>query len=369
MKKLRLGASLVAFLVALLPAATPVAAASCRGTSHESTLEAGTVTPPTIMVGETVTFSVTYADTAACAPSKVVVNVDGVGKFPLSGSGTRYASGVTYSASLILPAGTRTYSFTATSGSGRGTTSVTLTAVAPTSVIVTPAATATPTPVPATTPVSVTPSPKPPAPPAVVAPVPPPPAPTVAAVASPLSPPGSAASPSAVASDSAAPAAVPPAAGPLHDSWVGAPARPATDAGPAHPPQAVGSFLAERLPLTAGAFVTATAGGLGLFFLFLRRRRPEPEPQLAAVSESVAGTAVATVDDAIAPATSAEEPMKLNLRPIRELVPPPDPFLLEDPEERIGPSPEEAGIPRWLRPSVRSARMGPVELRQRNWKA
>jgi hypothetical protein len=41
---------------------------------------------------------------------------------------------------------------------------------------------------------------------------------------------------------------------------------------------------------------------------------------------------------------------------MRELIPPVDPDLLRDPEEASGPAATEAGIPRWLRPSVRHAR-------------
>ncbi|HEU5324558.1 MAG TPA: hypothetical protein VFV59_01635, partial [Candidatus Limnocylindria bacterium] len=380
-KKLRLGASLVAFLVALLPAATPVAAASCNGASHESSLQAGTVTPSTVTTGEAVTFSVTYTDTAACAPSKVVVSISGVGTFPLAGSGTDYASGVTYSASLNLPVGTRAYSFTVTSGNGRGTTTVTLTGVSPTNVVVAPPApTATPVPAPVATPVAAVPPPPPPPPvaaPAAVAPAPgaptapPPPPPTTPPSAAPVAP--SVVQPPAAASPSPAPTKSAALLAPMHDSWVGGPvaAAPASSTAPQpRDPEPLGTFLAEQLPLTAGTFVATTAGGLTLFFLLIRRRRPtDPEPQPAAVTESAASATLARLDQDIPPATSSDAPIKLNLPPIRELVPPLDPYLLEDPDERVGPSPDEAGIPRWLRPSVRYARTGPIELRQRNWKA
>jgi hypothetical protein len=145
--------------------------------------------------------------------------------------------------------------------------------------------------------------------------------------------------------------------------WTGSGTRPLTE-------QTVGTFLAAELPLTLGTFATATTGGLALFFLLLRRRRSEPEVATAAVAASE-GRASGPMPAATAePATDGPiEPIKLNLSPIRELVPPIDPYLLEDPDERLGPSPDEAGIPRWLRPSVRSARMGTLELRQRDWKA
>jgi hypothetical protein len=159
----------------------------------------------------------------------------------------------------------------------------------------------------------------------------------------------------------------------MHDSWIGAPAAaPQSSTGAAEPPapESVGTFLASQLPLTVGTFATTTAGGLALFFLLLRRRRSEPEVATAAVAASE-GRASGPMPAATAePATDGPiEPIKLNLSPIRELVPPIDPYLLEDPDERLGPSPDEAGIPRWLRPSVRSARMGTLELRQRDWKA
>lgn len=38
------------------------------------------------------------------------------------------------------------------------------------------------------------------------------------------------------------------------------------------------------------------------------------------------------------------------------------------PDDDDGPRPEEKGVPRWLRSSVREARGGPTELRQRDWR-
>lgn len=372
MKNLRLGASLVAVLVALLPAATPVGAASCNGASHQSTLSRGTVKPGTVNAGQAITFSVVYADTAGCAPKKVSVTVAGAGAFPLRGTGTNYTSGVTFSASVTLPAGTRAYTFSATSGSGNGTRTVTLTAVAPTSVVVlTPTPTVAPTPIATAAPVA--PATKPPSPPTVVAPAPQPPAPPSIAAPTGSGTTATAGAASVTAMASATPAAEPAAAGPMHDSWIGAPAAVAhVNDGAARPPrqEAVGTFLAAELPLTIGTFVTATAGGLGLFFLVLRRRRSDPRAAAATATASASDPSPGRDDTRTPPSGVATVgAMKLNLPPIRELVPPLDPYLLADPDERIGPSPDEAGIPRWLRPSVRAARMGTMELRQRNWKA
>ena len=50
-------------------------------------------------------------------------------------------------------------------------------------------------------------------------------------------------------------------------------------------------------------------------------------------------------------------PMVRPLPPMRELIPPVNPDLLSDGDGGgAGPNPDEAGIPRWLRPSVREAR-------------
>ena len=96
---------------------------------------------------------------------------------------------------------------------------------------------------------------------------------------------------------------------------------------------------------TAWAYLWATAAGLTLFaFLVRRRRTSEPGTLSAAMAASAAPAASSTVDHRVTP-----------LPPMRELIPPVDPYML-DVEERPGPAEGEADLPRWLRPSVRSGR-------------
>lgn len=83
----------------------------------------------------------------------------------------------------------------------------------------------------------------------------------------------------------------------------------------------MGSF-----PLVIGAWATATAGGLALFLVLAPRRRKANEPVVAE-----AGTPVESTPRAPRPAAEAQI--------LAEQVPP-----------------EEANIPRWLRPSVQAGR-------------
>jgi len=152
----------VAVLVALLfgltfvgPGATE--AASCSGSSHELTLTDGKVSPGTGLTTTTFRFSVTYRDTKGCAPTRIVVVIDGVGEFPLSKLSGDLASGATFALDRTLPTGSRAYHFAASSGSGGGAKEFTLTAVTP-PVVVVAAPTPPPTPVPTESP---TPAPTP----------------------------------------------------------------------------------------------------------------------------------------------------------------------------------------------------------------
>ncbi len=95
-----------------------------------------------------------------------------------------------------------------------------------------------------------------------------------------------------------------------------------------------------------------------MLFAFLMRRQLRP---LRVSFGTRAMPAVAEV-----PARAAERVTPLPA--VRELIPPVNPNLLHDGEEEgLGPDPNEAGTPRWLRPSVRNARGGLRELRQRDW--
>jgi hypothetical protein len=126
------------------------------------------------------------------------------------------------------------------------------------------------------------------------------------------------------------------------------------------------------MPLVA--FSVTTAGGLALFFLLLRRRRSEQPPGqqlLAAAIPEGSHATIGTAWDGPPPAVSAAPTDKESgaaraLPPMRDLIPPIDYDLLRDPDAPAGPAPDEIGVPRWLRPSVRSARFGEV-VRRRDW--
>lgn len=160
-------AAALAALSVLAPAyAERVAAASCNGASHPApTLSSGRASPGTGSPTTSITFSVRYVDALGCAPSSVEVSIAGVGRFRMHGSGTSYASGVTFRYARKLPAGRWSYRFTASSGSGAGQRSATLTAVSPSRVVIKRPASAAPKPTPRPTapPGSSTkPKPKPP---------------------------------------------------------------------------------------------------------------------------------------------------------------------------------------------------------------
>jgi hypothetical protein len=95
----------------------------------------------------------------------------------------------------------------------------------------------------------------------------------------------------------------------------------------------------------------------GLFFVLVRRRRhTDEDPTLATVTAGSAAVADAPI------------PLITPLPPMRELIPPVDPNLLRDPDEMPGPGPDEADLPRWLRPSVRKGRyQGSRYTRNDNW--
>ena len=349
----RIGTSLIAILCALLATAAPVQAASCNGASHQPMLSNGTASPASGTSATVITFFVTFADTGDCAPSAVTVTIAGVGTYAMGGSGTSYATGVTYSVALTFGPGTYAYSFAATSGQGNGVLTTTLTAVSPASVSIA----APPPPPPA-----ITPPPKPrPATPKP-APLPPPPTatPTVSVSPSPTAgetpTPGLAPSPPTSASPTAT-ALI------LHDSWSPAPAALVAAASPVliggDGPFAMAGMLAT--------YLTATTAGLAFFVLLMRSPRwPSGAAASAARVPAMAITSPAVPEGAptAAPTSGKVTP----LPPMRELVPPVDPDLLRDSDE-TRPSPEEARVPRWLRPSVRDARGGATELRHRNWRA
>ena len=92
--------------------------------------------------------------------------------------------------------------------------------------------------------------------------------------------------------------------------------------------------------LVVSGWATATGGGLALFLFLATRRRREEEPALA-----VAGAGTAAVE------TNATQDVT---PPQSEPLPPVATVL-----------PDEVGVPRWLRPSVRAARQGQLGRSQK----
>ena len=86
----RITLSMLAVAAAMLASGQPAMAASCNGNGHQIVLSNGSATPGAGTTSTSIRFSVRYADTAGCAPSRVVVVVQGVGTYPLNGSGSDY---------------------------------------------------------------------------------------------------------------------------------------------------------------------------------------------------------------------------------------------------------------------------------------
>jgi hypothetical protein len=354
----RIGLSLLAILAAVVYTAAPVRAASCHGASHQITLTSGAASPGSGTTATAITFSVRYADSAGCAPAGITVTIAGAGIFPLTSSGTSFSTGVTYSRTLTLPAGSHPYSFSASSGEGAGLKTATFTSVSPAAVVIvaptprpTPVPTPRPTPVPTPVPAPV--QPRPPPPPPATAPV-------VPAATPPPVTPTPVPSPSPTTAPSTSPAAGSPSGSPA--------ASPAAAAGVKGTDTRASTLVAQEsdnLPIYLGMAAAAAA-----IFVVVRRRRtadetPQPVPAVAAsVRQAAAMVAQAPAEAVPAEAVPAVTP----LPPMRELIPPVDSNLLRDPEEEdLGPRPDEEGVPRWLRPSVREARGANNELRHRNW--
>jgi hypothetical protein len=288
----------------LAPAATRGASGACSGPAHSPVLSAGTASPAAGTTSTVFTFRVTYSDTKGCAPLWVRVAVAGVGTFLMNGSGTAYGTGVVFTYARTLPPGSHAYSFSASSGIGSGQKTTTLTAVAPPAVVVT---SSTPPPTPP-------PTPKPtPRPTSVPTPVPTP-APTT--VPSPVATPSPSGSP--VANPSGA-ASSPPGSVASQGQLPGGSGSPGPNPGSLGGPGGMGS-----LSLLVGAWATATAGGLAFFLYLAPRRRRQRQPAFAD-----------------AQATGA-------LLPSNQ--PPPER------ERESDLPPDEAKLPRWLRPSVQAAR-------------
>jgi hypothetical protein len=293
-------------------------AGPCSSQSHDPLLSNGRASPPSGTTVTSFTFTVTYADSKGCAPNWVRVTVAGIGVFPMSGSGTAYDTGVTFTRSMQLPIGTHAYSFAANSGDPGAQKTTALMTVSPPSVTVT--APATPPP-PEPTP---RPTPKPTPIPTPVPTVPPTPVPTLTSAPTPV-PVGAVPVPAPSTAGGGTGASSP---GPVASQDQAQ----APGASPSDPGGAAGFVTTDRLgsfPLLMGAWATATAGGLALFLLLAGRRRRTNEPTLAVASESAAVAEAEAAPDAPQPVQPSD------------LVPP-----------------DEVNLPRWLRPSVQAARQG-----------
>ena len=383
--------TLAATLVLLLPAAPPVHAASCRGASHAVTLSAGAASPRSGTTATGITFSVHYSSNAGCAPSSVTVDIAGVGTYSLDSGGSDYAGGETFTRTMTLPVGVHAYTFGATGGTGRGEQSIILTSVNPDAVAIT-APTPSPTPVSPPPPPTPKPAAPPPSTPAPAAPAPAAPggststpAPVMAgAITPPSTPaPGSDVAPAGSPDPSGAPSGEPTPAGPAasdkppdeHDSWIGAPIFSGGDT-PTSPDKAAllgddegGSAVGLLLSVTA-------AMGMLLVAILLARRRSrhdEPVPAGVAATMAEADHAIPTIPLSVPIPDDGPVPAVRPLPPMRELIPPVNPALLDEeavPNEGDGPhaAPDERGIPRWLRPSVREARFAnDRDHRRSNW--
>lgn len=338
----RIGLCLAAVCALVLPTGPPALAASCNGASHEVALFDGRAAPASVALGAPITFSVQYSDSAECVPTAMSVTIAGVGSFGLTTAGTSFATGVTYAIAITLPAGAYPYSFSVTSGSGGGVKTVGLAAVNPASAVV-----------------QAPPPPPPPPPPPTATPIPPltaAPTATASPTASPSAESATAAPtevvPASSVPASSVPASRPPAAS-LHDSW---PRTTSTPPGMASvSPRSRGIDLA--IPGTVLAYLVSTGAGLA-FYVFLLRRRP--------VADSSAAQLIGAGESSAAPA-SDNRPLRVTpLPPMRELIPP-IADLLSEADDIVGPRPDEVGIPRWLRPSLRAGRRGPNPGRLRGW--
>ena len=319
-RRLALSFALIATL--LVPAAA-WAAGSCPSPASSLSLTAGHAAPATGTTATTFTFSVTYADTKGCAPSWVRVAIVGAGTFLMNGGGSSYDTGVTFTFATLLPAGTHAYSFAASSG----TKTVGLTSVSPPSVTVTVPATSPP-PTPKPTPV---PTPKPtPLPTPVPTAVPtsaPTDIPTAPTPAPPVGAPGAGSptygppAPSGAVGGMGA-----PSGGPVASQAQGQ-APGASGSEPGTPAAITSSGGMGSFPLLIGAWATATAGGLALFLILAPRRRKAIEPVLAEAGPTGGDS----------PPRAPRPPAEAQI--LAEQVPP-----------------EEANIPRWLRPSVQAGR-------------
>jgi hypothetical protein len=111
-----------------------------------------------------------------------------------------------------------------------------------------------------------------------------------------------------------------------------------------------------------------------LLAVVLARRRSHDEPAAAGMAASAASSQAAIPAIPVSVPLADDGPVAAvrPLPPMRELIPPVDPSLLDedDPSQPAAGAgrPDEEGIPRWLRPSVREARFAnDRDHRRSNW--
>ena len=346
----RITICMLAVAAAMLASGQPAMAASCNGNGHQIVLSNGSASPGAGTTSTAIRFSVRYADTDGCAPSRVVVVVQGVGTYPLSGSGSDYTAGVTFSRTLSLPAGSHAYSFKATSGKKAAA----LSSVSPSKVTIT-------APTPRPTPAQRQPPHRhrrrrPPSQPQQHHRAPPPPAPTAAPTARPTASPTADATSSQPDRSPIAPAVVAPSPTAIDGWWLAMrdhapPGRPGSDR--PRTPGAALEFVPELQPTLddlapfgiLASFGLTTVGGLAFFFILLRTRRGNTMASAplmtAAIQPATAGAAAAPALTH-APTTPAPRP-GLGRRRWRA------PGLATSADERADPADR-------LRPAPRSGR-------------
>jgi hypothetical protein len=118
--------------------------------------------------------------------------------------------------------------------------------------------------------------------------------------------------------------------------------------------------------------VAATLGMLLVAVLFTRRRsHGEAKVAGAAASAAASGAAIPAIPLSVPLPDDGPVAAVRPLPPMRELIPPVDPLLLgeDDPTQpaAVPARPDEEGVPRWLRPSVREARFANDRDHRSNW--
>lgn len=156
-----------------------------------------------------------------------------------------------------------------------------------------------------------------------------------------------------------------------HDSWIGAPIF--TGGSSAGPDKA--SLIGDDGGSGMGRVLSIAATlGMLLAAVLLARRRSHDEPVAAGVAASTTSSqaGILVVPVRVPPPDDGPVAAVRPLPPMRELIPPVDPSLLDEDDPgraAAGPGrPDERGIPRWLRPSVREARFANDRNHRRsNW--